>query len=111
IDRMQNVASATAHTIPGPVSATVVGIEREIMQQLLDAVSHAAALAAGRDTSHRWAQVVEAHAAALREGAPPPAPGMVVAPGTQAVADAGPQIPSDAPAPPPLPPADPESLR
>src|SRR5690606_4564431 len=40
IDRMQNVASATAHTIPGPVSATVVGIEREIMQQLLDAVSH-----------------------------------------------------------------------
>lgn len=59
IDRAQDVGWAQAHTITGPVSGVVVGIDREALQNLLDEVSERAARAAARDTSHRWAEVLE----------------------------------------------------
>ncbi len=59
IDRAQNVGSARAHTITGPVSGIVTGIDRAPLQELLDDVARRAALAAGRDMSHRWAEVLE----------------------------------------------------
>ncbi len=59
IDRAQDVGSARAHTIVGPVSGVVTGVDREPLQELLDDASRRATLAASRDTSHRWAEVLE----------------------------------------------------
>lgn len=69
IDRMQRVGWAQAHVITGPITGTVVGIDREPLLALQSDVSRRAALAAGRDVSHRWAEVLEetrAEQAALR---------------------------------------------
>lgn len=70
IDRAQNVGSARAHTIMGPVSGIVAGVDRGPLQDLLNDVSARTAVAASRDTSHRWAEVLErvlAEQAAARE--------------------------------------------
>lgn len=83
IDRAQNVAEGQAHTVPGPVTGSVSGLERADAIALLDGVSRAAALAASRDHTHRWGQWVAdaAPAAASVPGVPaPPAPGLVGAP-------------------------------
>ncbi|UWF77761.1 MULTISPECIES: PH domain-containing protein [Microbacterium] len=54
IDRAQRVAEGQAHTVPGPVSGVVSGLEREDAIALLDGVSRAAVAAASRDQTHRW---------------------------------------------------------
>ena len=61
IDRKQSVGWAKPHTIAGPISGEVVGIDREALLALLEDVSARAALAAGRDVSHRWAEVLAEH--------------------------------------------------
>lgn len=64
IDRMQNVGWAQAHTVHGPVSGVVTGVDREQLQALLNDVASRSVRAATRDTSHRWAEVFEAVMAA-----------------------------------------------
>lgn len=64
IDRMQNVGWAQAHTVLGPVSGVVTGVDREQLQALLNDVASRSVRAATRDTSHRWAEVFEAVMAA-----------------------------------------------
>lgn len=56
IDRAQRVASGRPHSVTGPVTGDVSGIERDVMVELLDAVSRAAARAAAEDRGHRWAE-------------------------------------------------------
>ncbi|WP_226534170.1 PH domain-containing protein [Microbacterium paraoxydans] len=69
IDRSQRVSGAQVHTVPGPITGYLAGLERADALALLDDVTTAAAEAASRDTSHRWSE----HAAAA-PGAVPPAP-------------------------------------
>lgn len=56
VERLQTVGRARAHTVPGPVTATIVGIERDDVVALLDAVSLGAVAAAASDHSHRWGE-------------------------------------------------------
>lgn len=60
IDRMQRVAAAQVHTVMGPVSGQVVGLERDDVIRLLEDVSRGAVAAAAADQSHRWLQYVPA---------------------------------------------------
>lgn len=53
IDRRQRVSGAQVHTVPGPITGTLSGLERADALALLDDVSRAAAEAASRDTTHR----------------------------------------------------------
>src|SRR5690606_39083961 len=53
VDRMQAVGVARAHAITGPISGEVVGIDHDALIALIDDVSARAAVAAGRDVSHR----------------------------------------------------------
>ncbi|ALJ22008.1 PH domain-containing protein [Microbacterium sp. No. 7] len=54
IDRLQKVAWAQAHSITGPISGAVVGLERDEVVDLLLSGSRAAVAAATHDRSHRW---------------------------------------------------------
>ncbi|WP_203137192.1 PH domain-containing protein [Microbacterium sp. JZ31] len=56
IDRWQRVASAQVHTVLGPVSGHVVGLERDAVIGLLEDTSRGAVAAAAADQSHRWLQ-------------------------------------------------------
>ncbi|MFJ2503200.1 PH domain-containing protein [Microbacterium sp. NPDC087592] len=71
IDRSQRVSGAQVHSVPGPITGYLSGLERADALALLDDVSRAAAEAASRDTTHRWSE----HAAAASEAQPvgPPA--------------------------------------
>lgn len=57
IDRMQGVSAAQLHSVTGPISGELTGLERDDALALLDGVSRAAALAASRDRTHRWASM------------------------------------------------------
>ncbi|MFE6995950.1 PH domain-containing protein [Microbacterium sp. NPDC057659] len=54
--RAQSVGGAQVHTVTGPVSGRLSGLEREDTMRLVDEVAQAAVAAASRDTSHRWAE-------------------------------------------------------
>jgi putative membrane protein len=112
IDRKQSVSGAQVHTVPGPITGYLSGLERADALALLNDVSRAAAEAASRDTTHRWSE----HAAApvAPPVAPPPytgAPPVAPPPYTGAPPVAPPPYtgaPPVSPTPPPLtPPAPP----
>jgi len=56
LDRLQNVSGGQVHSVTGPISGTLSGLERDDAIALLDRVSRAAALAAARDHTHRWGE-------------------------------------------------------
>lgn len=56
IDRLQRVAWAQAHSVVGPVSGQVVGLERDDAIDLLQRTSRGAVAAAAADRTHRWLQ-------------------------------------------------------
>ena len=117
IDRTQRVSGAQVHTVPGPITGYLSGLERADALALLDDVSRAAAEAASKDTSHRWSE----HAAAAPAPPQPPAPPTYSgpppavpplappAPGARPAPFAPPAPPSALPAPPSAPPAPPAS--
>ncbi|QXE31469.1 PH domain-containing protein [Microbacterium paraoxydans] len=98
IDRAQGVSGAQVHTVPGPITGLLSGLERADALALLNEVSVAAAEAASRDHTHRWSE----HAAA---GTPvaPPAPPVFGGPATPASPAFGGA--ASAPPAPPAPPA------
>ncbi|WP_101847431.1 PH domain-containing protein [Zhihengliuella sp. ISTPL4] len=113
IDRAQAVSGAQVHTVPGPITGLLSGLERADALALLNEVSVAAAEAASRDHTHRWSE----HAAAAIAPAPPafdgaatppvpPAPPVFGGPGAAAPAPPAPPVtPAPAAAPgPPVPP-------
>ncbi|MCS4277695.1 putative membrane protein [Mycetocola sp. BIGb0189] len=67
IERRLRIASVTAHTVLGPVVATLPHMSTRESVDLFERVSAAVALAIGTDTSHRWAQT---RASAPVPGAP-----------------------------------------
>ncbi|WOF22603.1 PH domain-containing protein [Microbacterium betulae] len=56
VDRLQRVAWGQAHTVAGPISGQIVGLEREDAVALLEQTSRGAVEAASRDHTHRWGQ-------------------------------------------------------
>jgi putative membrane protein len=62
VDRLQRLAWAQVHTVMGPVSGRVTGLERDDAVELLQSVSRGAVAAAAEDRSHRWMQHVAAAA-------------------------------------------------
>ncbi len=106
IDRAQGVSGAQVHTVPGPITGLLSGLERADALALLNEVSVAAAEAASRDHTHRWSE----HAAV---GTPvaTPAPPVFGGPATAASpVYGGPPsappsgVPGPATPPPPVPP-------
>ncbi|WP_309127427.1 PH domain-containing protein [Microbacterium sp.] len=71
IDRMQRVSAGQVHSVLGPISGGLSGLEREDAIALLDGVSRAAALAASRDQTHRWGQYAAEDRAQQVTPAPP----------------------------------------
>ncbi|MEU4017037.1 PH domain-containing protein [Microbacterium sp. NPDC028030] len=130
IDRAQRVSGAQVHTVPGPITGYLSGLERADALALLDDVSRAAAEAASRDTTHRWSQhaietpVARSAAPPAYAGPPPvspppafvpplapPSPGAQPAPYAPPPTFVAPPPPAAPPAPPPsaAPPAPPPS--
>lgn len=118
IDRAQRVSGAQVHTVPGPITGLLSGLEREDALALIDDVSHRAAVAAARDTTHRWsAHTADAPIAPSGaplppafQGAPTPPPfqGAPTPPQYQGPPTPPPyQAPTPPPAPPVVPPAPP----
>lgn len=103
IDRAQGVSGAQVHTVPGPITGLLSGLERADALALLNEVSVAAAEAASRDHTHRWSE----HAAA---GIPvaPPAPPVFGGPATPTSPAFGGA--ASAPSAPPAPPAPPAGV-
>ncbi|MFJ6533892.1 PH domain-containing protein [Microbacterium sp. NPDC091662] len=97
IDRNQRVSGAQVHTVPGPITGYLSGLERADALALLNDVSRAAAEAASRDTTHRWS----AHAVETPVAAPPAPPAYTGPPPVFPVPG------QSAPPAPPLPPAAP----
>ncbi|WP_309068225.1 PH domain-containing protein [Microbacterium sp.] len=90
VDRWQRVAAAQVHTVLGPVSGHVVGLERDDVIGLLEDTSRGAVAAAAADQSHRWLQHLSAP-----EAAPDAAPDLAPVPPV-----AAPVPPAAAPVPP-----------
>ncbi|QLD13262.1 PH domain-containing protein [Microbacterium oleivorans] len=83
IDRALRVATLRAHTVTGPVIASVTGIDRDDAIASFERVAAVAVSAAASDRSHRWAEESAspesvppppARATALPPGAVPPPP-------------------------------------
>jgi putative membrane protein len=112
IDRMQRVSGAQAHTVTGPITGALSGLEREDALALLDEVSRAAAAAALADTSHRWSAHEGSGPSVAPPATPPVVPPPVAPPATPPVVPP-PVVPPAPPAtspvvpPPPGPPAPP----
>jgi len=56
LERLQRVARGQIHSVAGPVTGNLSGLERDDAIALLDGVSRAAAVAASADRTHRWAE-------------------------------------------------------
>ncbi|MER7797333.1 PH domain-containing protein [Microbacterium sp. NPDC096154] len=84
IDRLQRVAWAQAHSVTGPVSGQVVGLDRGDALDLLQRASRAAVAAAAADQSHRWLQHLPAP-----DVAPAPASDAAMGPGAAMGSGAG----------------------
>lgn len=90
IDRLQRVSHGQIHSVAGPVTGTLSGLERDDAIALLDGVSRAAALAASADRTHRWAEHDAGPASSVVEAEQPRdaavrADGATVRPGDEAV--------------------------
>lgn len=122
IDRAQRVSGAQVHTVPGPITGYLSGLERADALALLDGVVVAAAEAASRDRSHRWSE----HSPTASEPTPPAPPAYtgpppvsppppytgtppVAPPPPYSVPPAAPPAPPAAPPPPPATPPQPRS--
>lgn len=112
IDRAQNVAEGQAHTVPGPVTGSVSGIERADAIALLEGVTAAAVRAASQDHTHRWGEWLAEVEPAVTPA--PPVPGVAGAPlppppgyGVTDAPPAPPAAPAAPSAPPAAPPAGP----
>ncbi|WP_188756169.1 PH domain-containing protein [Microbacterium album] len=78
VDRLQGVAWGQAHTVAGPVSGQVVGLDRADALAMFDEVRRGAVAAASADRTHRWAEHVATfgdHAPDGPGGGPGPVPG------------------------------------
>ncbi len=101
IDRAQRVSGAQVHSVQGPITGILSGLERADALHLLDGVSRAAVRAASLDHTHRWGE----HAPST-PGAYPAAPGAYPAvpgrpaPGAYQTAPGGAPVPSVSPPPP-----------
>ncbi|WP_149084403.1 MULTISPECIES: PH domain-containing protein [Microbacterium] len=100
IDRAQRVSGAQVHTVPGPITGLLSGLERADALALLDEVSIAAAEAASRDRTHRWSE--HAAAAAPSVAPAPPTPPVFGGPASAPLVSPPPVF--GGPASPPLPP-------
>lgn len=115
IDRAQRVSGAQVHSVQGPITGYLSGLERDDALFLIDGVSAAAAAAAERDHSHRWGahETTDAAAAPAPDAGLPPTPaGPAHAYPAPAAAPpvppaAPPTVSIDRPTPPPAPPAPP----
>ena len=56
VDRWQRVTEAQVHSVLGPISGGLSGIERADAIELLDVGTRAAAAAASQDHTHRWGE-------------------------------------------------------
>lgn len=79
IDGWQRVSGGQVHSVAGPISGRLSGLERDDALELLDRVSRAAALAASHDRTHRWgegrADAAQTDAVVVAPPVPPTAPG------------------------------------
>ncbi|WP_307805116.1 PH domain-containing protein [Microbacterium sp. BLY] len=100
IDRLQRVSGAQVHSVPGPITGYLAGLERADALSLLNDVTAAAAEAASRDRTHRWSE----HAA-VDVVAPPAPPAPPVFGGPVSAPVAPPVPPAAAPPAPPTGPA------
>ncbi|MCT1478662.1 PH domain-containing protein [Microbacterium sp. p3-SID336] len=131
IDRMQRVSGAQVHTVPGPITGVLAGLERADALALLEEASRAAAEAASRDRTHRWSEHAAPQAPPPFDAPPPPlgaqpapfAPPGAPAPPAAAPVAAQPAVPpvgspvafpppvaSPAVSPPPVPPVGPPAV-
>lgn len=105
IDRAQRVSGAQVHSVQGPITGYLSGLERTDALELINGVSRAAVLAAARDQTHRWGE--HGADAGGRPGGTPGAAGYAMppqpsAPSVHAQPGAAPAAPP-APASPPAP--------
>ncbi|WP_083511143.1 PH domain-containing protein [Microbacterium sp. XT11] len=119
IDRAQRVSGAQVHSVQGPITGVLSGLERADALHLLDEVSRAAVRAAALDQSHRWgehatpapsADAASPEPAFVAPPVPPLAVPPVQAPVPPAAQPVSPVPPVQAPMPPmqpPLPPVPP----
>ena len=77
IDRLQRVADGQVHSVTGPISGVLAGLERDDAIALVEGVSRAAVLAASRDHTHRWGEHAPGVVNAAAAGVVPPAPPVV----------------------------------
>ncbi|MEV7618847.1 PH domain-containing protein [Microbacterium sp. NPDC089321] len=56
LERLQRVSRGQVHSVTGPVTGHLSGLDRDDAIALLDGVSRAAAHAASNDRTHRWAE-------------------------------------------------------
>lgn len=56
LERLQRVSRGQLHSVTGPVTGHLSGLDRDDAIALLDGVSRAAARAASADRTHRWAE-------------------------------------------------------
>ncbi|WP_366917476.1 PH domain-containing protein [Microbacterium thalli] len=101
LDRALRVATLRAHTVAGPVVASVTGIDRDDAIAAFERVAAVAVSAAATDRTHRWAAsdgVVEAGIPAVSANVPPPPPSSYAPPA--GVVPPPPYVP---PVPPPSP--------
>lgn len=75
IDRAQRVARARVHSVLGPVTGRLSGLERADALALVDTVNRAAAAAAARDHTHRWGEHPDEAGGVKTPTAAPPAAG------------------------------------
>ncbi|WP_341940379.1 PH domain-containing protein [Microbacterium sp. LWH10-1.2] len=108
IDRAQRVSGAQVHSVQGPITGLLSGLERADALDLINGVSRAAVLAASRDHSHRWGEhapdavaVPPAYAPAGSGMPPTPPPYIPGAPVASPTTPAPPVPPGTAPVPPP----------
>ena len=98
IDRAQRVSGAQVHSVQGPITGILAGLDRADALALLDGVSRSAVAAAERDRTHRWgAHASDAVTTASGSGSVPAAP------------TAPPAAPTPPPVAPPAPPAAPQA--
>ncbi|MDD7961143.1 PH domain-containing protein [Microbacterium sp. NE1TT3] len=108
LDRALRVATLRAHTVAGPVVASVTGIDRDDAIAAFERVAAVAVSAAATDRTHRWAAsdgVVEAGIPAVSANVPPPPPSSYAPPA--GVVPPPPYVP---PVPPPSPYAAPSAV-
>ncbi|MFT4156692.1 MAG: PH domain-containing protein [Microbacterium sp.] len=72
VDRAQRVSKAQVHSVSGPITGILSGLDRADALELINAVTRAAVLAAARDDTHRWGQRADAVGMTVRAPAVPP---------------------------------------